>query len=144
MACGCLATKLVSASSSEASVPATRGTDAIPSTSSSGVINHCDAIINASMEEEMQDRHINTTEDYSSVYAELLDGADSLVDKDSLPAVHMVKENEKEPYQVTVFRPLFKAQKPNFDSKAQKTKFDRYKEDSSFDSVDSLDFNKNN
>ena len=104
-----------------------------------------------------QDRHINTIEDYSSVYAEydasisdknindgVIYGADSLVDKDSLPAVHMLKENENEPYQVTVIRPLCKAQKPNFDSKAQKTKFDRYKEDSSFDSVDSLDYNKNN
>ena len=53
----------------------------------------------------------------------------------------MVKENEKEPYQVTFFRPTCQAQKLTFDSKAQNTKFDRYKEDSSFDSVDSLDFN---
>ena len=104
LACDCLATKPVSAISSKASVPATLGTDAIPSTS----------------------------------------GAHSLVDNDSLQAVHMVKENEKEPYQVTVFRPICQAQKPTFDSKAQNTKFDRFKEDSSFDSVDSLDFNKNN
>ena len=38
-------------------------------------------------------------------------GDDSFVDEDSLPELHMVKEDEEEPYEVTVFRPLVDSEK---------------------------------
>ena len=165
IAMDCFTKKQNSATSKKANVPATRSTAAIPSTSAvekpSDIVNstttttastlmnestdnHSDVISNTSQEEAV---HINTIQDYESVYTDLLGPTASIYDsdlnaeiihedteEDSLPALHEVKElkEDLELMEVTVFRPLH-------DNNNKKSKFDRYTEQSSFESQESFD-----
>ena len=154
----------VPATRSTAAIPSTsaveKPSDVVSSTTTTSTLmnvstyNHSDAISNTSQEEEVQ---INTISDYESVYTDLLGPTASIYDnninaevvhddtfeeEDSLPALHVVKE-DPEPYEVTYFRPLVVSEKK------KRSKFERYTEESSLESLESLDetdklhYNKN-
>ena len=116
----CFSSKSHSATSKEAHVPATRSTDAIPSTSS-GVNNHSDVLISATstrstLINDPTQVHSSTSITYHS---------------DVISNTSTDEEMHNEDVHVTTFRPVYESEK--------KSQFERQQEDTTLDCQDRLD-----